>query len=62
MMLLRGVFGGECDSAGGNVEVVTVSGVEIGLLCQRAMLCRAIGALTSENGIAGFELPIRKVT
>jgi hypothetical protein len=24
------------------------------------MLCRAIGALASENDIAGFELPIRK--
>jgi len=30
------------------------------LLCRRAMLCRAIGALGSENDTAGFELPIRK--
>jgi hypothetical protein len=27
------------------------------LLCQRAMLCRAIGAPMSENDVAGFELP-----
>ena len=31
------------------------------LLCEYAMLCRAIGALASENDAAGFELPIRKV-
>ena len=29
------------------------------LLCQRAMLCRAIGGLASENDLAGFELPLR---
>ena len=30
------------------------------LLCKCAMRCCAIGALASENDIAGFELPIRK--
>ncbi len=29
------------------------------LLCECAMLCRAMDAVRSENNTAGFELPIR---
>ena len=39
-----------------------ISGVENGyLLCECAMLCRAIGAVASGNDTAGFELPIPRV-
>jgi len=50
------------DKAGaGKAISETISGAGSRIwLWQPAMLCRAIGALASENDIAGFELPIRK--
>jgi len=49
------------DKAGASKAISeTISGAGSRIwLCQLAMLCRAIGALASENDIAGFELPIR---